>query len=70
MDAMRCTECGDVRWSFTGFAGRREAECELCGGSMVPERRLPHRGPQALRDERRDLTMAGHAMADDRPAAH
>ena len=64
MDAMRCTECGDVRWSFTGLAGAREQRCELCGAEMVPERRQPHRGPETLGDERRDLE------AHDQPAAY
>ena len=64
MDAMRCTECGDVRWSFTGLRGRGEMRCELCGAEMAPERRQPHRGPDRLRDERRNLMrtpeMASH----------
>ena len=70
MDAMRCKECGDVRWSFTGLAGRRQAECELCGGEMVPERRQPHRGRGSAGDERRGLVMpqSGPA-APQRPTA-
>jgi hypothetical protein len=66
MDAMRCKDCGDVRWSFTGLGARREIRCELCGSVMVPERRQPHRGPRTLPDERRDLVLAGEA---DRPTA-
>jgi hypothetical protein len=42
MDAVRCPECGDVRWSFFGFGPRSEPlSCELCGTLMVPERRRP-----------------------------
>jgi hypothetical protein len=70
MDAMRCTECGDVRWSFTGLAGRREVRCELCGAVMVPERRQPHRGTRGPSQERRGLETAGAAPADrQRPTA-
>jgi hypothetical protein len=42
MDAVRCPECGDVRWSFFGFGSRSDpVACELCGTTMVPERRRP-----------------------------
>jgi hypothetical protein len=42
MDAVRCPECGDVRWSFFGFGSRSDPlACELCGTIMVPERRRP-----------------------------
>ena len=54
MEAIRCKECEDVRWSFMGFAARDPGECALCGGEMVPERRHPHRGPERLRTERRE----------------
>ena len=54
MEAMRCEECGDVRWSFLGFASRAGETCELCGGEMMAERRKPHRGPMELLAERRD----------------
>jgi transcription initiation factor TFIIIB Brf1 subunit/transcription initiation factor TFIIB len=70
MDAMRCKECGDVRWSFTGLADRSEVRCELCGAVMVPERRQPHRGPDALDDERRGMATAGPAEpSGQRPVA-
>ena len=49
MEAIRCKECGETRWSlFSGFRVRAlEAPCELCGGETVIERRRPgaHRGP-------------------------
>jgi hypothetical protein len=67
MDAMRCKECGDVRWSFTGLSGRRDVRCELCGAEMVPERRQPHRGSRGPDDERRDLMDLADPAADDRP---
>ena len=69
MEAMRCTECGDVRWSFRGLTANLHNECELCGAPMKPERRQPHRGPETLHDERRDLAPAGRGASDDRPAA-
>ena len=54
MEAMRCKDCGDVRWSLEGFTAGGPERCELCGGEMVPERRLPtHRTPP-LPIERRD----------------
>ena len=65
MEAMRCKECGDVRWSFLGFAGRRDTRCELCGSKMVPERRQPHRAPLNLLAERRE-TSGGAAQRSAR----
>ena len=43
MEAVRCKECGETRWSlFPGFRVRAlEAPCELCGGETVVERRRP-----------------------------
>ena len=70
MDAMRCKDCGDVRWSFTGIARHRDRRCELCGGEMAPERRQPHRGPLNLRNERRDAMVPPEpARRPGRPAA-
>ena len=69
MDAMRCTQCGDVRWSFTGLRGRRDIRCELCGAEMAPERRQPHRGPDTLRDERRNLMRTPETASRQHSAA-
>ena len=69
MEAMRCKECGDVRWSFRGLTANLDSRCEICGAEMTPERRHPHRGPQQLRDERRDLAAAGPDLPE-RPTAH
>jgi hypothetical protein len=66
MDAMRCKQCGDVRWSFSGLAGGRELHCELCGEAMVPERRQPHRGARRDGEERRGLQMTGLPGPPDR----
>ena len=55
MEAMRCKECGDVRWSLRGFGDREPLRCEICGATMVPERRLPNHGPLTLAAERRDV---------------
>jgi len=71
MEAMRCEECGDVRWSFRGLTASLDTRCELCGAEMKPERRHPHRGPDRLRSERRDVTpvVGGDALPQP-PAAH
>ena len=52
MEAMRCPECGDVRWSLRGFGGA-PVKCELCGAQMVAERRLPGHIPPPQLVERR-----------------
>jgi hypothetical protein len=55
MDALRCTQCGDTRWSLTRPTGTASVRtCELCGGPMVVERRQPNHGPLRLPAERRD----------------
>jgi hypothetical protein len=54
MEAIRCNDCGDVRWSFFGRATREPGRCSLCGGEMVTERRMPHHEPFELAKERRD----------------
>ncbi len=63
MDAVRCKECGETRWSlFSGSVAHLLSEpCRMCGGEMVAERRRP--GGRARRPfvERRDV--------DDRSAA-
>jgi hypothetical protein len=55
MEAVRCTECGETRWSLFphSLAQSLHAPCELCGGEMVIERRRPGAGPQRLVVERR-----------------
>ena len=68
MEAVRCTQCGETRWSMLpgSLASALEAPCELCGGETVVERRRPGAGPGAPRrrapaggdrrpDRRRDL---------------
>jgi hypothetical protein len=70
MDAMRCKDCGDVRWSFMGLKSRHKARCELCGGVTLPERRRPHRGPIEPQRERRGMFPPHSRTADPtRPAA-
>jgi hypothetical protein len=54
MEAIRCIDCGDVRWSLMGLAKTGPGKCEMCGGEMVRERRHPERGPMWLGAERRD----------------
>jgi hypothetical protein len=67
MDALRCKECGDTRWSLSGFGPRTaqlmSARCELCGGHMVVERRRPNHGPLHLPDERRSCAVREPAGA-------
>ena len=58
MNAIRCPECGDVRWSFLGLT-KEPGECEICGAQMVAERRRPLTATsRAQREERRDVTDA------------
>jgi len=41
MEAVRCTQCGETRWSLIpgSLTHALEAPCELCGGETVIERR-------------------------------
>jgi hypothetical protein len=61
MEAVRCRECGETRWSLFPALRTRvpAAPCELCGGETVVERRRPgtHRGPLPV--ERRWAEPAG-----------
>jgi len=59
LQAVRCTECGDVRWSLFSSADA-EQPCRLCGGEMKIERRVPGSGPRKLVHERRSATPAAH----------
>jgi hypothetical protein len=52
LKAVRCTECGDARWSLFSSADP-ERPCDLCGGQMKLERRSPGAGPRYLASERR-----------------
>jgi predicted RNA-binding Zn-ribbon protein involved in translation (DUF1610 family) len=54
MEAMRCTKCGEVRWSILPRNDGPDAACPACGEAMVEERRRPGREPRFLREERRD----------------
>ena len=53
LKAVRCTECGDVRWCLFSTADPT-SPCELCGGEMKIERRTPGGGPRQLLRERRN----------------
>jgi hypothetical protein len=55
MEAVRCTECSETRWSlFPGSLNQSlQAPCDLCGGEMVIERRRTGAGPHRLVVERR-----------------
>jgi hypothetical protein len=52
LQAVRCTQCGDARWSLFSAADPAKP-CGLCGGEMKPERRTPGSGPRQLLRERR-----------------
>jgi hypothetical protein len=52
LQAVRCTQCGDARWSLFSTADPAKP-CGLCGGEMKPERRMPGSGPSQLLRERR-----------------
>jgi hypothetical protein len=56
LQAVRCTECGDARWSLFSSADPAQP-CELCGGDMTLERRVPGSGPRRLPQERRSATI-------------
>jgi len=61
MDAVRCKECGETRWSlFSGSVAHLLAEpCRACGGETLVERRRPRGKSRAPLIERRDLDLAG-----------
>jgi hypothetical protein len=52
LHAIRCTRCGDARWSLFSLADP-DRPCDLCGGEMKAERRRPGSGPRKLPRERR-----------------
>ena len=52
LQAVRCVECGDARWSLFSSADPKHP-CELCGGEMKVERRTPGSGPGKPMRERR-----------------
>jgi hypothetical protein len=55
--ALRCTRCGDARWSLFSSPDP-EQPCRLCGGEMKVERRMPGAGPHKLVRERRSAARA------------
>lgn len=65
MDATRCLDCGDVRWSLLGLAGRT-ASCSECGGELVAERRRPASGAPTTLAERRDLVAVRERASAER----
>jgi hypothetical protein len=66
MEAVRCTQCGETRWSLLpgGLTHLLDAPCELCGGTTVVERRRPGAGPAMLDVERRRAAMAARIAGD------
>jgi hypothetical protein len=75
MEAVRCMQCGETRWSlFPGsFTHALEAPCEVCGGETVIERRRPGAGPGRLEVERRRAAIVDRitsAVDSNELAAH
>ena len=60
LQAVRCTECGDARWSLFSSADPAQP-CELCGGPRMVERRMPGSGPRTLLRERRSASTPRRA---------
>jgi hypothetical protein len=56
LQAVRCTECGDARWSLFSPADPTQP-CALCGGERRIERRMPGSGPRTLLRERRSASV-------------
>jgi hypothetical protein len=56
MDAVRCLNCGETRWSLTSGSLEHllNEPCQLCGGEMVVERRRPGTSVRRPLIERRD----------------
>jgi hypothetical protein len=67
MEAVRCKECGETRWSLLpgSLEHALQAPCELCGGETVIERRRPGAGPQTLDVERRRAAIADRITGAD-----
>jgi hypothetical protein len=60
MEAVRCTQCGETRWSLLpgSLTHALESPCEVCGGETVIERRRPGAGPRTLDIERRRAAIS------------
>ena len=67
MDAVRCTACGETRWSLLpgSLEHALDAPCELCGGETVVERRRPGAGPPPYGVERRRRAIADRIAGAD-----
>jgi hypothetical protein len=66
MDAVRCLNCGETRWSLSARSFQRllSEPCQACGGETVVERRRPGgsgRRPAVERRDRRPVSGAGRA---------
>jgi hypothetical protein len=56
MDAVRCLNCGDTRWSLSARSFERllREPCQACGGKTAVERRRPGGASREPLVERRD----------------
>jgi hypothetical protein len=59
VDAVRCLECGETRWTLFGetLEHMLEQPCQVCGGKTVVERRRPGTSRRTPPVERRDRVM-------------
>jgi hypothetical protein len=70
MEAVRCTRCGETRWSLLpdALAHLLAAPCELCGGKTTIERRRP--GTAGNVDvERLRMAIAARIAGEQQPDA-
>jgi hypothetical protein len=70
MEAVRCLDCGETRWSLAGGSLEHmlAEPCQICGGEMVVERRRPGTSLRRPLIERRDRGSYP-AVADSRTPA-
>ncbi len=66
MEAVRCTRCGETRWSLMPDALTHllAAPCELCGAETTIERRRPGAGHGPVDVERRRLAIAARIAGE------
>jgi hypothetical protein len=72
MEAVRCTQCGETRWSLLpgSLANALAMPCDLCGGERVPERRKPGSHPAHLAVERRRAATVDRIGGGSRAPQH
>ena len=67
LQAVRCTQCGETRWSlFSSVEQALDRPCEMCGGETQRERRRPGSGPRRLPLERERRAAGPGAVPQQR----